>query len=122
MMEDNPQLRSFARKMRREPTPAEQAMWTLLRHRRLSGFKFRRQHPFGPYILDYYCPRSRIAVELDGDSHASEEGMRSDEERERLLTENGIAILRFWNDEVHADSEAVLGRIVEVCTSRTHEE
>ena len=71
MRQDNPKLRRFAREMRREPTPAEETIWRLVRNRRLAGFKFRRQHPLGPYILDSYCPRARVLVELDGDSHAT---------------------------------------------------
>jgi very-short-patch-repair endonuclease len=119
MQDDNPQLRRFARRMRREPTTAESAMWRLLRHRRLAGFKFRRQHPFGPYILDCYCPRAHLVIELDGDSHATDEGRQADAGRQDYLATRGISILRFWNTEVVEEQEAVLERIVRECVART---
>ena len=71
MENDNPNLRHFAREMRKEPTPAERALWKVLRNRRLAGFKFRRQVTFGPYILDNYCARAKLVVETDGDTHAT---------------------------------------------------
>lgn len=121
MTDDNPRLRRFARRMRREPTPAEEALWRLLRHRRLAGFKFRRQHTYGPYILDFYCPRARLVVELDGDTHATPEGLQADAERSAYLEARGLVILRFWNTEVADDQEAVLTRIVEERIARTGE-
>jgi very-short-patch-repair endonuclease len=81
MREDNPALRAFARRMRREPTVAEQTLWRVVRNRRLAGFKFRRQVPFGPYILDCYCASARLAVEADGDTHATDDGKARDAER-----------------------------------------
>jgi very-short-patch-repair endonuclease len=118
MENDNPNLRRFAREMRKEPTPAEAALWYLLRDRRLVGFKFRRQHPFGPYILDGYCPRARLVVEADGGTHATPEGQDSDRERDAYLAANGILVLRFWNNEIAKEQEAVLERIAAVCAER----
>jgi very-short-patch-repair endonuclease len=118
MRNDNPKLRPFARLMRKEPTPAEETLWRLLRHRRLAGFKFRRQHPFGPYILDGYCPRAKLVVEADGDTHASHEGQAVDRERDAYLASNGILVLRFWNTDIAEDQDAVLERIATVCTER----
>jgi very-short-patch-repair endonuclease len=122
MKNDNPKLRHFVRPMRKEPTPAETAMWKLLRNRRLAGFKFRRQQPFGPYILDNYCARARLVVELDGDSHATEEGQKNDSERDAYLAANGLLVLRFWNVEVHNDKDMVLDRIVNACVERASSE
>ena len=119
MTNDNPNLRRFARGMRKEPTPAEQALWKLLRNRRLAGFKFRRQPPFGPYILDFYCARAKLVVEADGDTHATAEGQESDRERDEYLAANGILVLRFWNGVIAEDKEAVLDRIANVCAERT---
>jgi very-short-patch-repair endonuclease len=119
MENDNPKLRRFARVMRKEPASTEKVMWRLLRNRRLAGFKFRRQHPFGPYILDNYCARAKLVVELDGDSHATEEGRENDCARDAYLIANGILVLRFWNGEVHNELDAVLDRIVNACVERT---
>ena len=118
MRNDNPNLRHFARDMRREPTPAEQALWRLLRNRRLAGFKFRRQHPFGPYILDGFCARAKLVVEADGDTHTTPDGQTRDRERDTYLAANGILVLRFWNNEIADEQEAVIERIAEVCAER----
>jgi very-short-patch-repair endonuclease len=118
MLEDNESLRRFARQMRREATPAELTLWKLVRNRRLIGFKFRRQHPFGRYILDCYCPTARLAIELDGDSHATLGGQQADAERGKYLNIRGIIVLRFWNTEVAEDPDGVLNRIVETCVAR----
>ncbi len=119
MINDNPNLRRFARGMRKEPTRAEQALWKLLRNRRLAGFKFRRQHPFGRYILDGYCPRAKLVVEADGDTHATPEGRESDRERDEYLAAHGILVLRFWNVELAEEEDAILERIATVCAERT---
>jgi very-short-patch-repair endonuclease len=116
--DDNPRLRRVAREMRREPTPAEEALWGLLRNRRLAGFKFRRQHPFGKYLIDCYCPAARLVIELDGDSHATDEGRRYDAERTRYLEARGVLVLRFWNTQVAEDRGTELDRIVEACAAR----
>jgi very-short-patch-repair endonuclease len=118
MENDNPKLRNFARVMRKEPTPAEQTLWKLLRNRRLTGFKFRRQVPFGPYILDNYCARAKLVVEADGDTHATPEGQESDRKRDAYLAGNGVLVLRFWNGVISNEKDAVLDHIAEVCAER----
>lgn len=122
MDNDNPNLRRFARQMRKEPTPAERALWKLLRNRRLAGFKFRRQVPFGPYILDNYCARAKLVVEADGDTHATPEGQESDRERDAFLATYGILVLRFWNGTIHHERETVLDCIADACAERTQSE
>lgn len=102
-------LRDFARKLRREATDAERLIWYLLRDRRLAGRKFRRQHPVPPYILDFYCPELKLAIELDGGQHADTQSR--DAERDRYLAGKGIRLLRFWDHEVLTQTEAVLERI-----------
>lgn len=80
--------------MRREATDAEAAMWRLLRDRRLSAFKFRRQVPFKTYILDFVCFEKRLVIEIDGSQHA-ESG--TDATREAALATQGFRIARYWN-------------------------
>jgi very-short-patch-repair endonuclease len=119
MENDNTNLRHFARAMRKTPTPAEKTLWKVLRNRRLAGFKFRRQAPFGPYILDNYCAEAKLVVEADGDTHATAEGQKSDRKRDAYLAANGILVLRFWNSEITNEKDAVLDSIVRVCAERT---
>lgn len=119
MWEDNRSLRNFARKMRKEPTPAERRLWQLLRNRRLVGFKFRRQHPFGPYVLDSYCPAARLVIELDGDTHADPAAQEQGARRTEYLERRGLKVLRFWNVELAENDEGVVWRILDECTQRS---
>src|SRR5262249_31381051 len=95
-----------ARELRRDLTGPERQLWALLRDRRLAALKFRRQHPAGPFALDFYCNHHRLAVELDGDSHIGR--AESDARRSAYLAESGIQTLRILNDDVLGDPEAVI--------------
>jgi very-short-patch-repair endonuclease len=97
---------AFARKLRQEQTDAEQLIWGLVRNRRLKNAKFRRQHPLGPYILDFYCPEHKLAIELDGGQHGERQAY--DHQRDQWLAGQGVRVLRFWNDQVLTQTEAVL--------------
>jgi very-short-patch-repair endonuclease len=101
----------FRRELRRATTPAETTVWRALRNRSLADVKFRRQHPVGPYVLDFYCPVLRLAIEVDGDSHYLPGGPEHDAERERFLEVRGIRVLRFTNSEVHEREEDVMRAI-----------
>jgi len=114
----DPRLIEFARQMRREPIPAEKAVWRLLRNRRLADWKFRRQHPLGLYIADFYSASAALVIELDGDTHATEEGIEHDRIRHAYLQSLGVMVLRFWNGEVKENSDGILQRVYEVCASR----
>ncbi len=94
---DRDVLRGFARRMREAPTPAERKLWLLLRSRRFAGYKFRRQAPLGPYILDFICFERRLIIEADGSQHV-ENG--SDVRRDRWLEAEGFRVRRFWNADV----------------------
>ena len=101
--------RARARAMRGAPTDAELRLWRLLRDRRLSGLKFRRQVPVGPYIVDFLCVAARLIVEADGSQHA--ESSR-DEVRDAYLLREGRRVARFWNHEVIQNREVVLETIL----------
>jgi very-short-patch-repair endonuclease len=101
--------RSRARAMRGAPTDSELRLWRLLRDRRLSGFKFRRQVPVGPYIVDFLCVGAKLIVEADGSQHA--ESVR-DNVRDAYLANQGWKVLRFWNNEVLQNREGVLETIL----------
>jgi very-short-patch-repair endonuclease len=95
--------------MRREPTDAEAKMWRLLRDRRLSHLKFRRQVPFQNYILDFACFEKRVIIEIDGGQHASSQ---RDASRTDALAAEGFQVLRYWNNDVLRAPGAVLEDIV----------
>jgi very-short-patch-repair endonuclease len=99
------------RDLRRESTPHEAALWRLLKARRFAGVKFRRQHPCGPYVLDFYCPQHRLAVELDGGQHFLAPGEAYDQRRDAYLAGRGIKVLRFGTNLVFSDRGAVLRAI-----------
>ncbi len=109
-----PALLQAARDLRQHMTDAEQCLWQCLRGKQLDGFRFRKQHPIAHFVLDFYCPAVRLAIEIDGGQHNTSPGHASDEERTRYLKACGIRVLRFWNHEVLQDLPGVLERIWEV--------
>ena len=104
-------LLEAARTLRRTMTDAEQLLWHCLRRKQLGGFRFRRQHPFERFVLDFYCCEVKLAIELDGGQHNEPEAQVRDKVRSELLACNGIEVVRFWNNEVFANIEGVLQRI-----------
>jgi Uncharacterized protein conserved in bacteria len=103
------------RELRRAATDAEQVLWRLLRRRQFAGVKFRRQRPVGRYILDFYCAERRLAVELDGSQHFTDEGRAHDESRTEYLATRGVRVLRFTNRELFEEREGVLEAIRRAC-------
>lgn len=99
-------LLRFAREMRAGMTDAEALMWKLLRNRRMADAKFRRQHPVGRFILDFFCVEKMLAVELDGGQHGDAVGY--DHARDAWLRQRGVRVLRFWNNQVLTETEAVM--------------
>src|SRR5690348_9617312 len=89
-----------ARALRSRLTDAERRLWSLLRGRKLAGYKFRRQHPLGPFILDFASYKYQLAVEADGGQHADSE---QDERRTRWIESHGWRVIRFWNNEILAN-------------------
>ena len=99
-----------ARRLRGNATETERLLWRALRRNQL-GWRFRRQFPIPPYVVDFACLEARLIIEADGGQHA-EPGDHA--RRDRLLQDRGWRILRFWNDEVLRDTEAVLARILDL--------
>ena len=99
-----------AKKMRHEPTPAEKAMWRLLRSRQFVDLKFRRQYPFDQFILDFYCPKLRLAFELDGAQHETLDGMAHDDAH-GTTRGMGFEVLRFSNRDVLQNKAVLLLRL-----------
>jgi very-short-patch-repair endonuclease len=101
-------MRPARRQLRTESTPAEIALWALIKGRRLAGRRFRRQHSIGSYVLDFYCPSERLAIELDGAAHFTASGREQDLARDAWLQERGIRVLRFENRTVIQQPATVL--------------
>lgn len=108
-----PHMLQRCRELRRRLTDAEALLWSLLRNQQLKGMKFRRQHPHGSFIVDFYCHAARLAIELDGGVHALPEQSWRDSQRTRALEAEGIHVLRFWNHEVLKNTEGVLETILQ---------
>ena len=112
----DPNLLTLTRQLRTEQMNAEALLWALLRNRQLLGFKFRRQHPIPPFVLDFYCREALLGVELDGGQHLEAEALVRDRERTAFLEARGIQVIRFWNNEVLQETESVLQRLWETLT------
>ena len=108
----------FARKLRKESTEEELRLWSDLRGRRLNGWKFTRQIPLGPYIVDFLCRDAHLVIELDGIQHVES---HQDAARTRWLNRNSYSVLRFWNDEVRWEAAAVWDTIAAVLDGRIRE-
>jgi len=108
---NDPQFKDLRQKLRRDRSPAEHILWRHLKGRQLLGYKFRRQHGIGRYIVDFYCPSLRLIVEVDGDSHFEEQQKKYDQVRSTYFKQLSIRTLRFRNDEVRYDTLQVLERL-----------
>lgn len=111
----SPGKRQQAREMRRKMTRAETVLWQRVRANRLGGLQFRRQQVIDGFIADFYCHAAGLIVEVDGGVHAKQTDY--DAERDRILSARGLRILRFTNERVERDIEAVLTAILEACSS-----
>lgn len=106
-----------ARAFRKKPTDAEAKLWQALRNRQLAGLKFRRQHLITPYILDFYCPQAKLAVEVDGRVHTSTADY--DQARTDFLAAQDILALRFANHQVESDLPSILATITDTARQRS---
>jgi very-short-patch-repair endonuclease len=103
--------REFARQLRSEQTDVECKLWHALRGRRFHGYKFRRQQPVGPYIVDFISFEAGLIVELDGEQHGLPQNRAADRVRTERLEADGFRVLRFWNHALNEDFESVLNGI-----------
>ena len=107
------EIKSRALSMHKRPTHAEIVLWQFLRGKQMRGFRFRRQHPVGRYIVDFYCRRARLAVEVDGSSHLSKVAAEYDHQRTQFLNDLGLSVLRVRNEQGIYETDAVLNTIAE---------
>ena len=106
--------KQIARALRKRLTDAERLLWRHLRNRELGGWKFRRQYPVGPFIVDFICVEKNVVIEVDGGQHAEDE--ESDLQRSAYLNKMGYRVCRFWNNQVLQETEGVLEAIFAILT------
>jgi very-short-patch-repair endonuclease len=109
------ELKPRRRGLRAQVRQAEAILWRQLQRRQLCGPRFRRQHSVGPYVLDFYCPEAKLAVELDGAAHDHDLAFRRDAFRTAYLAAAGVRVIRFKNDDVMRNLEGVLAVIERCC-------
>ncbi len=111
------ELKDLRQKLRKSQTEAEKKIWNLIRNRQVQELKFFRQYGLGNYILDFYCPQIKLAIEVDGGQHNTNEGINSDRQRSNYLATFQIRVLRFWNNDVLTNIEGVYQKIIETINS-----
>jgi len=114
----HPKTTNLARNLRKRDTWAEKLLWSWLRDRRFSAYKFRRQHSFGPYILDFFCVEAFLDIELDGLQHGRPDKQKADAERDAWLEARGVKVLRFWNSRLRSEREAIRETIWQALQAR----
>lgn len=110
--------KTFARSLRKSETDAERKIWQQLRSRNLNGAKFRRQHPVGPYVVDFICINEKLIIELDGSQHQQQKDY--DAERTAHLEQAGYRVLRFWDNDVLLRTESVMQAIFDAVLASPH--
>jgi very-short-patch-repair endonuclease len=108
MLSYDKQLKALSQHLRKNMTDAENRLWLKLRRKQLKGYQFYRQKIIGKYIVDFYCPKANLVIELDGGQHYSETGKANDRTRDDVLTEMGIKVLRFSDRDVIEDIGGVM--------------
>ena len=110
-------LQDTRKELRKNITPEELVLWYQLRNNRFYGYNFKRQHSAGNFIVDFYCPLKKLAIELDGSQHL--DNIEYDKERTNFLESLGIKVIRFWNNEVNKNLHGVLLKIKEELETQT---
>ncbi len=111
MLHYNKALKQFSQELRKNMTDGEQCLWSRLRGKQLKGYQFYRQKIIGEYIVDFYCPKTKLVIEIDGGQHYTEEGKIKDGVRDRFLEDAGLRVLRFSDRDVFANLQEVLEKI-----------
>ena len=109
----NPKLKEFARNLRNQSTKSEIILWNRLKRKQVMGYDFHRQKPIGNFIVDFFCNKLRLAIELDGVTHNYEEVVKKDKLKEERLSKIGIKVLRFTDNDVVSNIDGVLTVILD---------
>lgn len=111
MLEYNKSLKQFSRELRKNMTNAEKLLWSKIRGKQLKGYQFYRQKIIANYIVDFYCPKAKLIIELDGGQHFGKEGEEKDRKRDNYMANLGIKVFRFSDREVFENINGVLEKI-----------
>ena len=112
------ELKRLRQDLRNNMPPAEAILWNQLKGKQLDGYKFRRQHSIDNFVLDFFCPEGRLAIEIDGDSHYGEGHQNDDAVRQQQIESHGITIIRFTNTEIYDSLDGVVDTISRQLTGR----
>jgi len=113
MLPYNGNLKQYSRQLRENMTDAERHLWARIRMRQIKGYQFYRQKPIGDYIVDFFCPKAKLIIEVDGSQHFVNETIEYDRIREEYVSSLGLRVLRFTNTDVLKHVEGVVERIEE---------
>jgi very-short-patch-repair endonuclease len=108
---NNKTLKERRQELRNNQTEAEKVLWKYISKNKISGLRFLRQYSAGPYILDFYCPKIRLGIELDGNIHKEKENKIYDKDREKYLKSLDIKVIRFWDNEIFEHLKEVLDKL-----------
>jgi very-short-patch-repair endonuclease len=112
---NNPKLKTKRRQLRLNQTEPEKILWQKLKNKQLYGIKFFRQYSIGNYIVDFYSPLLKVAIEIDGEDHTEKRHAEYDQLRSKYFKSYGIEVIRFWNNEIMENIDGVLEKIAEKC-------
>ena len=112
MLQYNKKLKGYSRELRKKMTDTEQLLWSKIRKKQLKELQFYRQKIIGNYIVDFYCPKSKLIIELDGGQHYNDDGLKKDKIRDHYLTAQGLVVLRFTDIDVIKNIDGVLDVIM----------
>ena len=120
MLKQSPKTTRIARDLRRRESWGERLMWSWLRDHRFANYKFRRQHPIGPYVLDFFCNEANLDIEVDGFQHGTPTNRAADAERDAYLESHDVRVLRFWSSHLRRDEEMIRSTIWRALQERAH--
>ena len=120
MLQYNRNLKPVARRLRVSMTDSERLLWSRLRGKQIFGIQFYRQKPIGNYIVDFYAPKAKLVVEVDGSQHLDQDHLEKDAGRDAYLTEQGLRVLRFNNAQVRQETDAVIEVIFRTVVKSPH--
>jgi len=118
MHQYNPKIKTTARTLRKNMTDSELKLWSRIRRKQIFGLQFYRQRPIGNYIVDFYCPKAQLVLEVDGLQHMQELAVRKDNYRDSYLKQQGIKVLKFDNLQVLKQLDAVVEKVYQTVASR----
>lgn len=109
----NPKLKQLARNLRNNSTLSEVLFWNEVKGKQILGYQFLRQKPIGEFIVDFYCPKLKLAIEIDGESHGYAEAIQQDEKKDKYLSEISIYLIRYDDGDIKSDISAVLNHLID---------